>query len=56
MKDHNLEPEIAERKYNNEVEKDFVISQDPGEGRTIKENQIVKLIVSNGPKQIEMPS
>ena len=44
------------RKYNNEVEKDFVISQDPGEGRTIKENQIVKLIVSNGPKQIEMPS
>lgn len=56
LKDHNLEPEIAERKYNNEVEKDFVISQDPGEGRTIKENQIVKLIVSNGPKQIEMPS
>ena len=56
LKDHNLEAEIVERKYNNEVEKDFVISQDPGQGRTIKENQLVKLIVSNGPKQIEMPS
>lgn len=56
LRDYDLQSEISERKYSSEVEKDLVISQDPGQGRVIKENQIVKLIVSNGPRQIEVPS
>jgi serine/threonine-protein kinase len=56
LRDNDLQSEITERKYSSEVEKDLVISQDPGQGKVIKENQIVKLIVSNGPRQIAVPS
>ena len=56
LKDNNLQSEIAERKYSNELEVNMVISQNPEQGKMIKENQIIKLIVSKGPRQIEVPS
>lgn len=54
LTDMNLEPEI-ERINDNEVERDYVISQNPEPGKIIKEEQTVKLVVSNGPNQIEIP-
>lgn len=55
LKDHGLESEIGEREYNNEVEINIVITQNPSQGKMIKENQIVTLTVSKGPRQIEVP-
>lgn len=54
--DQNLEFEIEERVYNSEIEKDHIISQNPKAGKTIKENQVVKVIVSDGSKYITVPN
>lgn len=45
----------TERVYDDEVEKDIVISQRPQAGRTVKVESPVTLYVSNGQEAIEMP-
>ncbi len=54
LTDVDLEIE-TERVNHNEVPRDHVISQDPEPGKIIKKNQTVKLVVSNGPKQVMVP-
>ncbi|MCR1898165.1 Stk1 family PASTA domain-containing Ser/Thr kinase [Irregularibacter muris] len=56
LSQEGLKSEIVERKYDNEVEKDNVISQNPQAGKKIKENQTVGLIVSEGVKFIPAPN
>ncbi|SKC87214.1 Stk1 family PASTA domain-containing Ser/Thr kinase [Maledivibacter halophilus] len=41
--------------FNDEVEKDFVISQTISPGSEVKENSVFSLIVSKGPEKIEQP-
>ncbi|PSL51144.1 serine/threonine protein kinase [Salsuginibacillus halophilus] len=44
-----------EREYNDELEEDTVIRQNPGAGRTVKEGSDIQLFVSDGPETEEMP-
>lgn len=55
LDDANLDYEI-EYQNSDDIEIKHVISQDPEAGTLLKENQIVKLIVSDGPEEIMMPN
>ncbi|MFZ7121155.1 MAG: Stk1 family PASTA domain-containing Ser/Thr kinase [Eubacteriaceae bacterium] len=55
IEESNLKYQISSRENSGEVEEDHVISQSPVSSSTIKEGQTIKLIISNGPKKIELP-
>ncbi len=42
--------------YSNDVEKDKIISQNPGKGRKVKEGREIKVVISLGPEMIEVPN
>ncbi len=44
----------VERKYSTEYEENKVMDQETPAGRTIKKNTIIKIIISNGPKEVEI--
>ncbi|RBP41110.1 Stk1 family PASTA domain-containing Ser/Thr kinase [Garciella nitratireducens] len=52
----NLRYQIVERKNSTEFEKNIVISQDPKAGEVVKENQIIKLVISEGAQKIMIPN
>lgn len=49
---------VVETEFQNhdEVEKNHIISQDPKGSTLVKENTSIKLVISDGPQQIEMPN
>lgn len=55
LNNNNLEYEISQRKNHNQVEKDVVLGQNPEAGEIVKENQVIELIVSDGPQVIIIP-
>ncbi len=54
LEEHELIAE-TERMYDDEIEKDVVISQRPQAGRTVKVESPVTLYVSDGQEEVEMP-
>ncbi len=52
----DLKYQVSSRQSSNEVEKDYIISQYPGAGELVRANTVIKLVVSNGPNLIEVPS
>ncbi|WP_418790478.1 Stk1 family PASTA domain-containing Ser/Thr kinase [Phosphitispora sp. TUW77] len=51
----NLKPATS-LEFDSEVESGYIISQDPPSGTKVKENTIVKLVVSKGAKYITVPN
>jgi serine/threonine-protein kinase len=51
----DLKYQVSSRQSSNDVEKDYIISQYPEAGETVRVNTVVKLVVSNGPNLIEVP-
>jgi serine/threonine-protein kinase len=50
-----LKYEIENTESSSTVPKDYVITQNPSAGTILKEGQTVKLVVSAGPKEVEVP-
>lgn len=55
LKDNNLTMSIKARNYDDEVEKDHIISQKPVEGFKVKKKAKVEVTVSNGPELETVP-
>jgi len=55
LKELGLKYEIVLEQSSLEVEKDCVISQNPKAGEYIKKSMPVEIVLSTGPKEIEMP-
>ncbi|MPW26036.1 Stk1 family PASTA domain-containing Ser/Thr kinase [Alkalibaculum sp. M08DMB] len=55
LEENNLEYIIEKREHSSQVEKDHIIKQNPAAGAVLKEDQSVKLIVSDGPKEVILP-
>ncbi len=51
-----LEMNVIDRQYNDEYNKDQIISQDPAEGRKVKEGREIKIILSKGQELFQVPS
>lgn len=51
-----LKIQIEKREYNTEIDKDRIISQNPEQGTKVKENQSVKVIISDGARYVKVPS
>lgn len=51
----DLKYKIVERRNSTEFKKDVVMSQDPKAGETIKENQVINLVVSEGVQRVTTP-
>lgn len=55
IEDVGLVYEIEDREYSATMEKDYVIRQTPGSGTKIKKGQTVKLVVSDGAREVKVP-
>lgn len=55
LEKYDLEMEISSEQYNEEFEKDTVISQDPASGQKVKTGRKIKVIISKGPEMAEVP-
>lgn len=51
----DLKVQVSSRQSSNDVEKDYIITQYPEAGESVRVNTVVKLVVSNGPNLIEVP-
>ncbi|MBS7527436.1 Stk1 family PASTA domain-containing Ser/Thr kinase [Fusibacter paucivorans] len=56
IQDKGLVADTTERKYNNDIDEDIVISQNYAEGEELKEGFTVKLVVSNGAVRVLVPN
>lgn len=56
LKDINLVLNVTGYDYSNEFDKDQIISQDPGEGRKVKEGRQINVQVSKGAKLVDVPN
>lgn len=51
----NLNYEVSEKAYSDDVAKGSIISQEPAAGATIEENETVSVVISDGIEQVEVP-
>lgn len=56
LSDLDLVLDIKGREFNDEVEKDQIISQDPGKGRKVKKGRQISVVVSKGSQLIKVPN
>lgn len=54
-KEMGLYTQIVKEEYNDEIEKNYIISQDPIPEKRIKKNRTIEVVVSKGPKLVRVP-
>ncbi len=55
IEDGHLTVATPERKYSSKVDKGSVISSDPAAGEQLKRDEVVQLVVSDGPQPVAVP-
>ncbi len=55
LEKYDLDMKISSEQFNEEYEKDTVISQDPTAGQKVKTGREIKVIISKGPEMAEIP-
>lgn len=50
-----LKLEVDEEAYDQEIDKDHIISQTPRSGRKVKKDQVISVVVSKGEREVKVP-
>ncbi|HEX3012606.1 MAG TPA: Stk1 family PASTA domain-containing Ser/Thr kinase [Syntrophomonadaceae bacterium] len=56
LKEVGLKMNVIDEQYDDKVEKDKIISQDPSQGQKVKKGREIKVIISKGPELIKVPN